>query len=254
MPDPEPPTSLIELIGLLSRQLNIRLTFFDCTGAEQVSATGRPHSDFCLRHRREDPEFDARCVRCDLEHLAEARRTRREVIYCCHAGLLDGVVPLYSRRGLYLGGLVFGQIRREESALPAEGVRTGTPEMMCEIARLLRIVGEHIIQQEMIHLHRPHWVDAASEYIDRNFHRKITLKELAARTGCSTSYLSHHFPAEFGMPLRAYLRRLRLEKARLLVERGLTLKEIAAETGFYDEFHLSKAFKQFFGVPPSQLQ
>ena len=55
------------------------------------------------------------------------------------------------------------------------------------------------------------------------------------------------------MPLRAYLRRLRLEKARLLVERGLTLKEIAAETGFYDEFHLSKAFKQFFGVPPSQL-
>lgn len=125
--------------------------------------------------------------------------------------------------------------------------------MMCEIARLLRIVGEHIIQQEMIHLHRPRWVDAASEYIDRNFQRKITLKELAARTGCSTSYLSHHFPAEFGMPLRAYLRRLRLEKARLLVERGLTLKEIAAETGFYDEFHLSKAFKQFFGVPPSQL-
>ena len=132
-------------------------------------------------------------------------------------------------------------------------LRTGTPEMMCEIARLLRIVGEHIIQQEMIHLRRPRWVDTASECIDRNFHRRITLKELAARTGCSTRYLSHHFPAEFGLPLRAYLRRLRLEKARLLVERGLTLKEIAAETGFYDEFHLSKAFKQFFGVPPSQL-
>ena len=108
MPNQEPPTPLSELIGLLSRQLNIRLTFFDCTGTEQAVATGRPHSDFCLRHRREDPEFDARCVRCDLEHLAEARRTRREVIYCCHAGLLDGVVPLYSRRGLYLGGLVFG--------------------------------------------------------------------------------------------------------------------------------------------------
>ena len=253
MPRPEAPTQLVELLGLLSRQLNIRLTFFDCAGNEHTSETGRPHSDFCLRHRREDPGFDARCVRCDQEHLAEARRTRREVIYCCHAGLLDGVVPLYSRRGLYLGGLVFGQVRREESSLPAEGMRTGTPEMMCEIARLLRIVGEHIIQQELIHLRRPRWVDAASEYIERNYRRKITLKELAGRTGCSTSYLSHHFPAEFGLPLRAYLRRLRLERARLLVERGLTLKEIAAETGFYDEFHLSKAFKQFFGVPPSRL-
>ena len=145
MPNQEPPTPLSELIGLLSRQLNIRLTFFDCTGTEQAVATGRPHSDFCLRHRREDPEFDARCVRCDLEHLAEARRTRREVIYCCHAGLLDGVVPLYSRRGLYLGGLVFGQIRREESTLPAEGIRTGTPEMMCEIARLLRKLASQVM-------------------------------------------------------------------------------------------------------------
>ena len=29
MPNQEPPTPLSELIGLLSRQLNIRLTFFD---------------------------------------------------------------------------------------------------------------------------------------------------------------------------------------------------------------------------------
>jgi AraC-like DNA-binding protein len=35
---------------------------------------------------------------------------------------------------------------------------------------------------------------------------------------------------------------------------GITLRETASNFGFYDEFHLSKAFKKQFGVAPKYLR
>jgi AraC-like DNA-binding protein len=37
----------------------------------------------------------------------------------------------------------------------------------------------------------------------------------------------------------------------LLLNQNLTLKEIALQLGFVDEYHLSKRFKQIIGVSPS---
>lgn len=55
------------------------------------------------------------------------------------------------------------------------------------------------------------------------------------------------------MPLRSYLRNLRLTKAREMLKNGQSVKETAQQAGFYDEFHFAKAFKKEFGFPPGRL-
>jgi transcriptional regulator GlxA family with amidase domain len=44
---------------------------------------------------------------------------------------------------------------------------------------------------------------------------------------------------------------MRLEAARSLILRGLKLEVVAAQTGFCDAYHLSKAFRQRFAVAPA---
>ena len=49
-------------------------------------------------------------------------------------------------------------------------------------------------------------------------------------------------------------RKLEMVASQLRVEPDIKLSEIAATFAFYDEFHLSRAFKQKYGQSPTQYK
>ena len=59
-----------------------------------------------------------------------------------------------------------------------------------------------------------------------------------------------------GKTFSAFQMESKLEMVRqfLLTQPETTLREVALNYGFYDEFHLSKAFKKLFGVSPSKYR
>ena len=70
----------------------------------------------------------------------------------------------------------------------------------------------------------------------------------------SESRLSHIFKAAIGISLKKYLVWSRLKSAfQLVVDKDINLYQAALESGFYDQAHLSKAFKQFLGLNPSEV-
>lgn len=76
--------------------------------------------------------------------------------------------------------------------------------------------------------------------------------ELARVSGLSPSRLQAVFRAVTGYPPLDYLRRLRVEAARrLLADPRLSVKEIAARTGFRDTSHFSKVFRRIDGLSPA---
>jgi AraC family transcriptional regulator len=81
------------------------------------------------------------------------------------------------------------------------------------------------------------------------------LSSLAAETGYSRRHFLRTFRASTGLSPYQYILRLRLERARhLMKRRALRLLDIALESGFTSNAHFSNAFRQHFGISPSDYR
>lgn len=77
------------------------------------------------------------------------------------------------------------------------------------------------------------------------------VSELARRSGTSRATLARRFAAEVGMAPHAYLTRLRMQEAAVLLREGNDgLAAIAARVGYDSEFAFNRAFRRVMGVPP----
>lgn len=237
-----------EVMELLFRVLNIRITFFDRNGCKLYGGGREEPCIFCRTHRK-DPAFDAKCVASDLSHLEEAKKQKDVLVYHCHAGLLDGVVPFYDRKGNYLGSVVFGQ--RADRAAPIKGVRSSDRAEMENIGRLLKYLSEYICENELIRKTSAPWTLRFEEYISKHLNENPTLAQTARSIGCSVSFLSHNLPREFGMSFKEYLKTLKMQKAQELLLAGYRVSECAEQLNFYDAFYFSKEFKKYTGTAPA---
>jgi signal transduction histidine kinase/DNA-binding response OmpR family regulator/streptogramin lyase len=79
------------------------------------------------------------------------------------------------------------------------------------------------------------------------------VNELCREAGLSQSQLFRKLKALTGKSSVAYLRRLRLHRAKNLLEKGeLNVSEVAYATGFNDPLYFSRVFSQEFGHPPTE--
>ncbi|GEM_PF-2425746 len=89
------------------------------------------------------------------------------------------------------------------------------------------------------------------DYLEQEYARKHSLKELSDRFYLSKEYISKMFKEEFGANLFVYLAELKIERAkRLLTGSEVKLRQIVDELGFNDESHFSKTFKKHTGYSP----
>jgi AraC-like DNA-binding protein len=88
-----------------------------------------------------------------------------------------------------------------------------------------------------------------------NLHQGLTLKKLAKFLGYSEKYCSELFQMHMGQSFSQYLKRLRLDEAKRLLEIGdLPLAQIAQRLGFSDQFAFSHFFKRALGYSPKQFR
>jgi AraC-like DNA-binding protein len=97
-------------------------------------------------------------------------------------------------------------------------------------------------------------VQKARRYIDERFSEGVSLTELAAHVSLSPYHLLRAFRAEIGLPPHAYLDNLRVHRAERLIAAGKPLAEVAAETGFSSQSHLTHRFRHIIGVTPGQYR
>ncbi len=97
------------------------------------------------------------------------------------------------------------------------------------------------------------WLREAKQYLQSNISRKVTLDTMANAMNCSKSTLVHRYRSLSGETVWQSLVGLRINAASILLSGGKPLKEVALQTGFYDEFHLSKCFKLHTGQSPREF-
>ena len=93
------------------------------------------------------------------------------------------------------------------------------------------------------------------EYVKANFHRKISLDDVARTVYLSRSYLSSIFKEETGQSLFSYINKVRVEKSKLyLRDSGVALVDVAALCGFEDQSYFTKVFKKETGMSPKKYR
>lgn len=91
-----------------------------------------------------------------------------------------------------------------------------------------------------------------TDYIDRNIDRSIELVELAALIKVSRFHFSRLFKRSTGTTALAYVEARRILHAqRLLAETDLPIAEVALMTGFADQSHFTRRFRERLGSTPA---
>lgn len=102
---------------------------------------------------------------------------------------------------------------------------------------------------------RPTDMDRARELIDGAVPGSITLTKVAAVLGMHPVHVAHSFRRAHGCSVGQYARRLRLEQAcRRLATSGAPLGEVAADSGFYDQSHMTREFRRALRTTPARYR
>jgi AraC-like DNA-binding protein len=184
----------------------------------------------------------------DAPHAVDARGTRALIVF---------VVPESEAGDRLLAGRGRGSLElfrhadadRLRAMLSPEGSTLADPE--AAVARALSLGGEPVspplgrhpgVRRVLRHLRQ-----APPE-------TETSLAGLAQIAGLSPGRFMHAFTQTVGIPLRPYLRWLKLERAVSALAAGASLGDAAYGAGFADAAHMSRTVRRMFGVTPSDLR
>ncbi len=98
-------------------------------------------------------------------------------------------------------------------------------------------------------------IKAAVDAVRKGTGRPPSLNEAAAICSLSQSRFSHIFTGVFGMSYGKFASRSRLASAAMdLSYNRLTIDEVAAKWGFFDNSHFTNSFRKLYGCAPRQYR
>jgi AraC family transcriptional regulator len=97
---------------------------------------------------------------------------------------------------------------------------------------------------------------AAIEYIEEHLDSELALDDLAAVVHLSPYHFARLFKLSTGLPPHQYVIARRVERAKRLLRGGddLSLAQVAARAGFWDQGHFTRHFKRLVGVTPKHFR
>src|SRR5215471_5208852 len=98
-------------------------------------------------------------------------------------------------------------------------------------------------------------IEEVKRYIREHLHEPLDRETLAGVAGFSIPHFHRVFTAQVGESAVSYVRRLRLERAGRKLRMGaVDITEVALAAGYDSHAAFSKAFKQQFGLSPSEFR
>lgn len=92
-------------------------------------------------------------------------------------------------------------------------------------------------------------------YLQENFDRNVTVKEIAGSLYVSPHHLGNVFQRQMKQTIKQYQMRIKMEEAiTLLRDTDLTISEIASRLGWGTQQYFSKSFKDYYGLTPIEAR
>ena len=97
--------------------------------------------------------------------------------------------------------------------------------------------------------------DVIKDYIDKNYKKDISAKDVAGILGYSDVYFSKVFKQLFDDNFINYLTKIRIDRAKVLLKDvSFNIKEVGKSVGYADSNYFTKVFKRSIGISPSEYR
>lgn len=104
-------------------------------------------------------------------------------------------------------------------------------------------------------LHPVTLINSTIEHIREHHQERLTVSELASRAKLSPRQLHRRFREVFGLSVREFLLRTRVQSASdALLDTDLSIAQIAVDFGFCDQSAFTQLFRKFMGLTPRQFR
>ena len=193
-------------------------------------------------------EFFRGSLRHDFRSDAQGIRTMHvvipEIMIHEHGTVRDvAVEELMHSRAVGLSVKVLGELMHPDrsSALAIESSVWALVDEVCAFSA--RRVG------------RAGWLGCVRDYLHAVSDRSVELGELADVAGVSRGHLARSFGSQLGMSAGEYHRRIRIaQAAQALSTSRRSVSNIARDTGFADQAHLTRVFGSAYGISPAKFR
>lgn len=97
-------------------------------------------------------------------------------------------------------------------------------------------------------------LDWQPEFLAALMHGELPIETIARHAGVSVEHASRSFRKTHGMSPQNLRRELRCRRALTLLAGNTTLADVAADSGFADQSHLTRTVRAVTGLPPARLR
>lgn len=251
------------------------------------ASAGDDSGNLCAYCRRCCPGFLETCLNDDAEHIAQAQKAKEPMVYRCHMGLTEAILPIRSEEDQVIGVVFLGQIRlipdstmtfdavhaHLMSAYPASSYaieREALLEAYNNTATMTREAFNgflHLISLLVQGMYVSQWLNTREDTSESAFRRyldtldivKIPLTAFSAQTAAaemklSYSQLNRLSNQILGMPLKQYILHEKIKAAADLLRNtdDPSVKNTAGAVGIDDAHYFSRLFKKYMGCSCSE--
>lgn len=128
--------------------------------------------------------------------------------------------------------------------------KSGNWKLSVSLLYALSLVVKHYCEEESEHVYDDRLVKMLDSYIRENY-PEVTVEELCRIFSIREKTLCRLWKEIFGVSPKRYILNVKLERGEaLLLKSDLTVGSIAAQCGFSNPYHFSRAFREKYGIPP----
>ncbi|MEU1084232.1 AraC family transcriptional regulator [Streptomyces sp. NPDC005908] len=184
---------------------------------------------------------------------ATADGFRKRVLYLDSSRLGDDLIGAAVDRPDLRDLLLRRRVGQVHAALVRPGDELEAESRLTLVGERLR---EHLRSREGAAPRRPDPVLARRlrELLDERVTEGLTLVEAGAVLSAHPAHLVRAFSGAYGIAPHQYLMSRRVGRARRLLLDGRSPGAVAADTGFYDQAHLTRHFRRLVGVTPGRYR
>jgi AraC-like DNA-binding protein len=263
---------LLQIFTSISEAFNMRMSVLDLNMNEIAPMQIQPICTYCNLVQNRLGLLNL-CKENDAKYCTMATEKKVPVSYTCHAGLREAVFPIIID-GDPIGFFIIGQFKTTETIAPSilaesknkmvheqlekaySSITTHQEERLESILKLIEITTEYAIEKKLVSIKRNLLTDQIHKFIMHDLKNNPSAQEAAEAVHKSTSSINKTLKQVVGLSFRKYSNKLRLDKAKELLEEypELTVFEVANKVGIQDPFYFSRLFKKEFSMSPSKIR